>query len=66
MQLSKKNTLILLGVLMVVSFIILSYMEGSLFLDRILLCSFILVTALLANLRSRVRRVIPEEDNKNR
>jgi hypothetical protein len=52
--------------LLIVSFIALSYWNESLFLDRILLCSFILSVALLANMRSGVRRIIPEEEKKNR
>lgn len=52
--------------LLIVSFIALSYWNESLFLDRILLCSFILGVALLANMRSGVRRIIPEEEKKNR
>ncbi|MGN7514519.1 MAG: hypothetical protein ACTHOM_09095 [Allomuricauda sp.] len=66
MQSLKKVTTTLLGVLLIASFIVLSYMEESLFLDRILLCSFILGAVLLANIRSGVRRVIPEEEKKNR
>ncbi|MBO0329095.1 hypothetical protein [[Muricauda] lutisoli] len=66
MQSFKKVTTTLLGVLLIASFILLSYMEESLFLDRILLCSFILGAVLLANIRSGVRRVIPEEEKKNR
>ncbi|MEC7771572.1 MAG: hypothetical protein VX798_10330 [Bacteroidota bacterium] len=66
MQSLKKVTTTLLGVLLITSFIVLSYMEESLFLDRILLCSFILGAVLLANIRSGVRRVIPEEEKKNR
>lgn len=66
MQSSKKTTITLVGVLLIVSFIALSYWNESLFLDRILLCSFILAVALLANMRSGVRRIIPEEEKKNR
>ena len=66
MQSLKKVTTTLLGALLIASFIVLSYMEESLFLDRILLCSFILGAVLLANIRSGVRRVIPEEEKKNR
>ena len=66
MQSSKTTTITLVGLLLVASFIVVSYWNESLFLDRILLCSFILGVALLANLRSGVRRVIPEEEKKNR
>ena len=65
MELSKKNTTTLLGLLLLLGFIALSYLEGSLFLDKILLCSFILVVVLLANLQSGVRRNITGKKQDN-
>ena len=65
MELSKKNTTTLLGLLLLLGFIALSYLEGSLFLDKILLCSFILAVVLLANLQSGVRRNITGKKQDN-
>jgi hypothetical protein len=42
----------------------MSYYNQSIFLDRILLCSFIIGVVLLAKVRSGVQRVIPEEKDK--
>jgi hypothetical protein len=64
MQKSKHLVPVLLGLLIMVIMIGMSYYNQSIFLDRILLCSFIIGVVLLAKVRSGVQRVIPEEKDK--
>lgn len=64
MQKSKHIIPVLLGLLIMVLLIAMSYLNQSMFLDRILLCSFIVGVVLLAKVRSGVQRVVPEEKDK--
>ena len=64
MQKSKHIIPVLLGLLIMVLMIAMSYLNQSMFLDRILLCSFIVGVVLLVKVRSGVQRVVPEEKDK--
>lgn len=64
MQKSKHIIPVLLGLLIMVLMIAMSYLNQSMFLDRILLCGFIVGVVLLAKVRSGVQRVVPEEKDK--
>jgi len=44
------------GMAMLVLFIVMSWLNGSIFLDRILLCSFILFAIFIVNMRNVAQR----------
>lgn len=56
MQISKSTLLPILGMVVLVIFITLSYINGAIFLDRILICSFILSIVFIAKLRESLNR----------
>lgn len=52
MNLSKSRILPMTGMAMLIVFIVLSWLNDSIFLDRILLCSFILFAIFIVNMRN--------------
>lgn len=56
MNLSKSKILPMTGMAMLVLFIVMSWLNGSIFLDRILLCSFILFAIFMVNMRNVAQR----------
>jgi len=56
MNLSKSKILPMTGMAMLVLFIVMSWLNGSIFLDRILLCSFILFAIFIVNMRNVAQR----------
>ncbi len=52
MNISKSRILPMTGMAMLIVFIVLSWLNDSIFLDRILLCSFILFAIFIVNMRN--------------
>lgn len=52
MNLSKSKILPMTGMAMLIVFIVMSWLNDSIFLDRILLCSFILFAIFIVNMRN--------------
>ncbi|KAA2218367.1 hypothetical protein [Maribacter flavus] len=61
MQLSKKTTLMLLGSLALLVLIGVSYLNKSIFLEQILVCSFIIGLTGLVHLLGDIKKM--EQDN---
>jgi len=57
MQKSFNNTGVFLIILSMISLIVMSYVNESIFMDRILLCCFIFGAAILASKRNGLRRI---------
>lgn len=60
MNLSKSKILPMTGMAMLLVFIVMSWLNESIFLDRILLCSFILFAIFIVNMRNVAQR--PQEN----
>jgi hypothetical protein len=59
------NTLkVFLAISVMIALIVMSYLNDSIFMDRILLCCFIFSVMLLARMRSGVVREVPEQKNR--
>jgi hypothetical protein len=56
MNLSKSKILPLTGMAILILFIVMSWLNESIFLDRILLCSFILFAIFIVNIRNVAQR----------
>jgi hypothetical protein len=65
MQINKDIVTTGLGIVFTIALIVLSYVNGSIFLDQILMCSFIIAVALFARLRSGVKKVSVEKEQNN-
>jgi hypothetical protein len=65
MQINKDTVTIGLGIVFTIALIVLSYVNGSIFLDQILMCCFILAVVLFARLRSGVKKVTVEKEKTN-
>lgn len=61
MQLSKKTTLMLLGALALLVLIGVSYLNKSIFLEQILVCSFIIALSSLVHMLGDTKKM--EQDN---
>ena len=64
MQKSFNNIGVSLAILFMISLIVTSYINESIFMDRILLCSFIFSAAILASRRNGMQSVVPEQKNR--
>lgn len=62
MQINKNTVTIFFGIVLTIALIILSYLNGSIFLDQILMCCFIFAVVLFARLRSGVKKVVVEKE----
>jgi hypothetical protein len=60
MNLSKSKILPLTGMAILILFIVMSWLNESIFLDRILVCSFILFAIFIVNIRNVAQR--PQEN----
>ncbi len=59
MQLSKSTVLTMVGMFVLALFIVISIVNKSVFLDRILLCGFILSVVFIGRIRDSVHQTIP-------
>lgn len=53
MNMSKTVILPIIGMIVLVFFVTLSYMRNQIFLDKLLLCSFILTIVFIAKMRNK-------------
>lgn len=65
MQINKEALTIGSSIVLTIALIVLSYTNGSIFLDQILMCCFILAVVLFARLRSGVKKVSIEKQQNN-
>lgn len=65
MQINKEALTIGSSIVLTIALIVLSYTNGSIFLDQILMCCFILAVVIFARLRSGVKKVSIEKQQNN-
>lgn len=61
MQVSKSSLVSILGLIVILSFTALAYFTNNVFLDKIVVCSFILILVFFAKMRSES----PNKNSKN-
>lgn len=64
MKFSKATTLPILGMLILGIFILLSYLNGAIFLDRILICSLILSVIFINKIRESYHASASNEEER--